>query len=204
MRRRGVWLAVSLVAMGLSAWSSDVRAEEGGTPAAGGERRERRRRFDPERMRQRFNERIKERLGATDDEWQVLQPRLTKVMELRRNANTGSMRMLFGRRGRRGRRGRGSDRAGASGAEARPAQGGRTQRPDRPQREPSEVRKKAGELSTTLEKKDATPDEIKAKLTALRTARDAARAELAKAQQQLREIVTQRQEAMLVLMGMLD
>lgn len=201
MRRRGVWLAVPLVAMGLADWAGVAQAQEGETKPQEGERRERRRRFDPERMRQMFNERIKERLSATDEEWQVLQPCLTKVMELRRNASTGSMRMLFGRRGRRGGRRGERGRGGQPGGEARPAE---ARRPQRPEREPSELRQKATALSETLEKKDASAEEIKAKLAALRKARDAARVELAKARKELREIVTQRQEAMLVLMGLLD
>src|SRR5262245_39765095 len=35
--------------------------------------------FDPAQFRQRFEERVKEQLGASDDEWKVIQPKLTKV-----------------------------------------------------------------------------------------------------------------------------
>ncbi len=48
------------------------------------------------------------------------------------------------------------------------------------------------------------PEEIKARLKALREAREAAKDELVKAKDKLREILTQRQEAQLVLYGFLD
>ena len=40
--------------------------------------------FDPAQMRQRMMERMKEQLGADDEAWKVIEPRLTKVMELNR------------------------------------------------------------------------------------------------------------------------
>jgi hypothetical protein len=60
------------------------------------------------------------------------------------------------------------------------------------------------ELATTLEDETATSEQIKAKLSAVRAAREAAAAELAKARESLREICSVRQEANLVLMGYLD
>jgi chromosome segregation ATPase len=59
-------------------------------------------------------------------------------------------------------------------------------------------------LQTLLEDKNATSDEIKAKLSVLRKAREAAKQELAQAQRELRELLTLRQEAMLVVMGLLE
>jgi len=35
--------------------------------------------FDPAQFRQRMDERMKEALGATDEEWKVLQPKIEKV-----------------------------------------------------------------------------------------------------------------------------
>jgi chromosome segregation ATPase len=66
------------------------------------------------------------------------------------------------------------------------------------------VSKASDALQTTLENTSATPEEIKAKLTALRTAREKARQELATAQKELREVLSLRQEAQMVLMGMLN
>ena len=60
------------------------------------------------------------------------------------------------------------------------------------------------DLTATLENKDASPDDIKAKLTALREAREKAKTELAAAQKELKDVLTQRQEATLVNMSMLE
>ena len=62
----------------------------------------------------------------------------------------------------------------------------------------------AAALQAVLDNKDSTPDDIKAKLTALRDAKTAAKADLTKAQTDLREVLTVRQEAVLVTMGYLD
>lgn len=60
------------------------------------------------------------------------------------------------------------------------------------------------ELQELLNNKEAKPEEIKAKLTALRAAKERVRQELTKAQKDLRQIMTLRQEAILVLNGLLD
>jgi hypothetical protein len=60
------------------------------------------------------------------------------------------------------------------------------------------------QLRTTLEKESASPEEIKTQLTAVRQAREKAKQDLAVAQQDLKKILTVRQEAMLVEMGQLD
>lgn len=141
---------------------------------------------DPGQMRQMMNDRIKEALGATDEEWQVIGPRLEKVSTLQREAAAGgSMRALFGVRGGRG---------GAGGQ----------QRPDAPERERSAVEQAMGDLQQVVDDESAAADQIKQKLTALREAREKAKQQLVKAQQELREVLTLRQEAQLVLFGMLD
>jgi hypothetical protein len=68
----------------------------------------------------------------------------------------------------------------------------------------TEVQQKSIELSELLRDKAAAADQIKARLAALRAAKDKARQELAAAQQNLRQILTLRQEALLVLNGLLD
>jgi hypothetical protein len=60
------------------------------------------------------------------------------------------------------------------------------------------------ELRTTLDNKESTPEQIKAKLDALRAARAKAREELTAAQNELREIASVRQEAVLVRDGVLE
>ena len=59
-------------------------------------------------------------------------------------------------------------------------------------------------LRKLLDNEDTTPEQIKAGLTALRAANEKVRQDLAKARQDLRQLMTVRQEAVLVLGGMLD
>jgi len=134
--------------------------------------------FDPAQFRERRLTQIKEQLGASDDEWKVLSPKIEKVM-------TAQM-AGFGGRGGGGNRGGNNADATAT---------------DRPQ---SPVAKAASDLRTTLNNKDASADDIKAKLAALREAREKVRADLQAAQKELKEVLTQRQEAVLVNMGMLE
>ncbi|MCL5278389.1 MAG: hypothetical protein M1376_00590 [Planctomycetes bacterium] len=151
--------------------------------------------FDPAQMRQRMAERMKEMLGADDQAWKVMEPRLMKVMELNRQANAGGRGMMFGMfgRGRGGPGGPGGD------------QGPQAERRGRgPQGEQTALEKAMTQLRTTLENQSATSEEIKTQLTAVRSAREKARQELAVAQQELKKILTLRQEAMLVEMGMLE
>lgn len=152
-----------------------------------GRNRQRGGNFDPAQMReQRMND-LKERLGATDDEWKVLQPKLTKVMDAQRE----SFGAMFGGRGGRG--GRGGDRGGDQAQNNRP-----NNMPE------SKLMKAQSELRTTLENKTAANADVQAKLKAYREARDKARADLQAAQKDLKEVCSVRQEAALVMAGMLE
>lgn len=139
--------------------------------------------FDREQMRQRMAQRLKEALGASDEEWTVIGPLLERVQTLSREAR-GGMASRFGRGGRFG------------GPRGRPGEPGA-------EREPSAVEKAAAELRAALEDQSTAAAQVKTKLTAYREAREQAREKLAKAQAELREVLTLRQEAQLVLMGML-
>jgi hypothetical protein len=66
------------------------------------------------------------------------------------------------------------------------------------------VEQKSRELRELLANKDAKAEEIKAKLTAFRSAKEQERQDLVKARQSLRQLMTIRQEALLVLNGLLD
>lgn len=151
--------------------------QRGGQPGAQGGQR-----FDPAQMRQMMEQRMKEQLGATDAEWATLGPRVMKVDQLNRQiSGTGRGGMFGGRRGPQG------DQQGAGqGAEM------------------TAVDKASQQLRTTLENTAATPDQIKKDLAALRAAKEKAKQELVVAQQDLRKTVNARQEAQLVLMGLLD
>lgn len=135
--------------------------------------------FDPAAMRQRFSDMIKEQMGASDDEWKVIQPKLDKVMTAQRDARGGGMGGMFRRRD-------GGDNNQSS------------------DRQRSAVEQAQTDLRTLLDNKESTADQISAKLTALREAREKAKTELVSAQKDLKEVLSQRQEAVLVMMGMLD
>lgn len=125
----------------------------------------------------RMAERMKSELGVSDEEWTVLQPKFEKVMTAQRQARMGG----FGRGGFGGGPG-----------------GGQNNNDDTP------VAKASQDLRTALENQSTSADDIKSKVTALREARKAAEADLKTAREDLRALLTQRQEASLVVMGILD
>ena len=177
---------LSLAQQGGGGQGGGRRGGQGGGPGGPGN-------FDPAQMRQRMAERMKEQLGVDDQAWKVMEPRLMKVMELNRQASAGGRGMMFGMFGRGGR-GPGGDQGGPQG----------DRRGRGPQGEQTALEKAMTQLRTTLENQSASPEEIKTQLTAVRQAREKAKQELAVAQQDLKKILTLRQEAMLVEMGMLE
>ena len=201
MQRKVITIGVvacvlALVIAGLSIAQPPARGGRQGGQAGPGQRGPGQRggQFDPAQMQQRMMERMKEQLGAYDDEWKIMGPRLTKVMELnRQTSGMGRGMMMFGGFGGRGGRPGDTSRGPGGGREPR----GQTNR----QLTPVETAMQA--LRTTLQDESASPEQIKNQLTALRAAREKALQNLAVAQQELRQILTMRQEAMLVLMGML-
>jgi peptidoglycan hydrolase CwlO-like protein len=130
--------------------------------------------WDPARMREGFLNQIKDEMKPSDEEWKVIQPKLEKVMDARREAGG------FGGRGGRGRGDSNSEEQRSSVDQAR------------------------DDLRKTVENKDASADEISKRLAALREAKEKAKASLTSAQKDLKEVLTQRQEAILVMWTMLD
>jgi Spy/CpxP family protein refolding chaperone len=160
MSRRILFLTVA--AGGLLAFSLAQAQQPGGRRGGG---------FDPAQMQERMLNAIKEQMGATDNEWSALKPKIEKVMTLQRET-----RPMMGGRGR--------------GGEGAPS--------------PSKVAQAQRELRTLLDNKSASDAEIGAKLMALRDARERARNELQAAQRDLKQGLTPRQEAVLVMAGLLD
>jgi len=173
-------LVVALAAVALSGVAlAQERGGRGGMRGGG---------FDRERFQQMIMERMREALGAGEEEWKVLGPRLEKVMALQRAMRTGGgMGMIFG--GRRGRRGGEEEERG---------------RPEQAEKEQTPLEKASESLQTALADESTPPAQIQDKLTAYRAAREKARQELDKAQEELRKVLSVRQEARLVLMGTLD
>jgi hypothetical protein len=145
--------------------------------------------FNPEQMRERMMERVREQMDVTDDaDWKLISERVNRVMEARREVGTGNnMGMMFGRRG-----GGGGERGGEDGNRRR-GPGGFGGEPSR----------EAEALQKAIEAK-ASSDELKSKMAAYREAQKAKREKLAKAQDDLRKVLTVRQEAAAVMMGLLE
>ncbi len=156
-------------------------AQQGGGGMGGG-----RGNFDPEQMRQRMMERYKEAFGVTDNgEWKIIEERINKVNEARREvgfAGFGGGMMGMGRRP-----GQGADQARAG--------------QDRQRRMGPEPDPAAAELQKAIEEK-ASNDVLKAKMTALRDSVKAKEAKLQAAQEDLRKVLSVRQEALALQMGL--
>jgi hypothetical protein len=178
-----ILLTLVLGALIFAGWSWNATAQE--EPRGRG-------RFDPAEMQQRMMDSFKQSLKATDEEWKVLEPKVQAVMTASREASRG--RGGFGgfgggRGGRGGQGGQGGERGG---------------RGDREATSDSPVSKAASELRTALEDEKTSKEDIQKKLATYRDTRAAARDALAKAQKELKELLTYRQEATLVLGGTLD
>src|SRR5205814_3579173 len=71
--------------------------------------------FDPAQMRERMMNRIKEQLGATDDEWKAISPKVEKVMTAQRESRGGGFGFGGGGFGGGGRGGGGGGGGAAGG-----------------------------------------------------------------------------------------
>lgn len=162
-----------------------ARAQQGGEGRRGN--------FDPEQMRQRMMERYKEVLEIkSDDEWKVIEPRIQKITEARREVGFGGggFRMFAGGPG-----GPGGRRGGGDGA-----QGDNQERRRNFGPQPSAA---AQDLQKALDAK-ASSETIKAKLAAYREERQQKQAKLDAAQDELKKVLNLKQEAAAVLAGLLD
>lgn len=146
-----------------------------------------------EEFRQKMAERLKTSLKVSDDEWAVIQPLIEKVTTKQRDA--GGSR--FGGGGPT--RGPGGTAGGGNPPPA--SSGGSSNDPNRPDRAGSAEREA---LRTALENESTSPETLKAKLTAVREVRKKSTAELAEAREELRKVLTIRQEATLVSYGILE
>jgi hypothetical protein len=137
-----------------------------------------------EDMQARMLSSLRERLEVPDDEeWKIISERLGKVMELRRTANAGGPFGGVGAFAGRGPQG-GSEKS-------RGPRGGR----------PASDSEMAA-LQSAL--RDKLPDaEIKSRLDRVRETRKQNETKLAKAQEDLRAVLSVRQEAFVVIFGLL-
>jgi hypothetical protein len=120
---------------------------------------------------------LQRELEPSEDEWKVIQPLLSEVLKLQ----FSQMRGLMGGMGPMGG-------MGARGGGPRPSSG---------QPEVDALRDAAAAPSTS-------PQDLKAKMIAVRDARKKNEEALRKAREELRNVLSLRQEAKLLLAGMLD
>jgi len=146
-------------------------------------------------FRQRMNDRLKTTLKASDDEWAVIQPLLERVETVQARTITAGRFGFGGRRGGGGGPGAGNGGANATGTPGPESQGNRPNRFSSPE---------ADALRAALDSEGTSSDEIKTRLQALRESRKKAAADLTQAREDLKKVLTFRQEAVLVEMGLLD
>lgn len=175
MKSINQWLALAgITALCLS--SNNLIAQD--APPGGGGQGGGRGNWDPAQMQQRMNEMVRERLEIKDDtEWKAIEPLVQKVNDLRREQLGGMGRGMTSGRSRGGDQGR-------------PRFGG----------EPT-----AEETAlTTAVEANASKEELKAKMEAFRKVRAAKEAELKAAQANLKKVLTTKQEAIALQMGLVQ
>jgi len=171
------------VAAGLCLGAGTLRAQE---TTGGGQGRQGRGNFDPAQFQQRMMDNVKERLAFTNDtEWAVVQPLVQKVMDARRAAMVG----MSGFGGRRSGNGgdtatRNSDQSNRRGAFNQPSP-------------------EAEALQKAIDS-NAPTEQIKAALEKQRAAHKDKEAKLVEAQENLRKVLTIRQEAQAALLGLVN
>ncbi|HTV63522.1 MAG TPA: hypothetical protein VMH30_13230 [Verrucomicrobiae bacterium] len=141
--------------------------------------------FDPAAFQQRMMDNIRDQLNFTNDtDWSAVQPLVQKVLDARREAGNGGMgRMMFRRRNNNGDEngGGGGRRGGFFGTPSPEAQA----------------------LQSALDN-NAPSDQIKDLLAKYEASQKAKQAALKAAQENLRAVLTPRQEAQATLLGLLD
>lgn len=145
--------------------------------------------FDPAQMRQQQAQQMKEELGASDEEWAVLQPKIEKVTSLQADAGGG----VAGIAGMLGRLGRGGGNRGNVMGALRGLTG-----------MSAEMSAALEALQTAMDNPNANDQLIKERLNAIRTLRAKAKVDLETARKDLIELLTQRQEAILFQRGLIE
>jgi hypothetical protein len=129
----------------------------------------------------RYMERLRQQLGASEEEWKVLEPKVDKLLQAQQELRAGVRGMGGGGFGG----GRGGFFGGNAGAQ-------------------SEVEQAAAELRDSARDPDVPARDTTIALKGYRSARDKARQRVADAERELKELLTQRQEAILLMNGLLE
>jgi hypothetical protein len=180
---RVITLCAVTAAMALSAGS--LLAQDNGNNNNGGQRRQRGGPggWDPAQMEQRIMERYQDQLGFTNDtEWDAVKPLVQKVMEARRDTLSGMGRGMFGGRNR-----------GGDSQDNNRSRGGFFGQPS----------PEADALQKAIDD-NAPSSQIKDLLAKYKASQEAKRAKLKAAQDDLRKVLTTKQEAEATLLGLLE
>jgi hypothetical protein len=130
-------------------------------------------------MLARWKQRLKQQLEATDEEWKVLEPLILKVVRARRDARLDPSQTL------------GGVRVGGGAVAAVPREG------------PSPVDEAEAALRELARDPEAARHDVARSLADYRRAREGARKRLDAAENELKAVLSQRQESVLILMGIL-
>src|SRR5579859_3095816 len=165
---------------GLSSASAQNNGGGGGGFGGGG-----RGNFNPAQFQQRMMDRIRQSLEFTNDtDWNAVQPLVQKVMDARFSMGGGGMRMFFGRN-------RGGDNGGDN-------NGGRPRGGPFGQSSPE-----ADALQTAIDN-NAPESQIKDLLVRYRASQEKKQAARKTAQENLKAVLSVKQEATAALMGLVD
>jgi hypothetical protein len=187
--------------------------QPGGGQPGGGTDAERQARFD--QMRKQVEDRMKVLLECSDDEYAVLKPRIEKLQQMQTGSDSRRVgyAMLMGGAANTTWRNRGTTAGDGQKADpaAKPADDAA-----KPAAQPAgrwspfgnqadtPAYTKAKELQAALESKEATPETVKSRLAELRAAKQQAKQEVVRSQEELRQLCSVRQEALLVMLGILE
>ncbi|QOV88850.1 hypothetical protein [Humisphaera borealis] len=125
---------------------------------------------------ERWLETVHEQIKPSEAEWDVLKPRVDKVIRLVREVNAG-----------------------------RESKGVREPRAEKiDDMATTDVHLKSKALNDALFDPFTSPSRVREHVAAYRAARESAKQNLLRAQEELRQLLTTRQEAILIIMGLLD
>ena len=182
MKLRNTLLLTGMAALLCAAPTAWAQNDNGGGGGGGGGRRGGN--FDPAEFQQRMMERIRDEMSVTNDtEWKVIEGRVQKVMDARREVGFGGgFGRMFGRRNRGGDDNGGGGRRGGFFGQPSPEQ---------------EALDKAVESN-------APADQLKGAMERYRASRKTKEATLEKAQAELKQILTVKQEAVALSLGLVN
>ena len=178
-------LAICGVAAALFLGAGNVSAQNGGGGGGGGGGN-----FDPAQMQQRIMDNAREQLGLTNDtDWNAIQPLVQKVMDARRDTMGGGMGRLLGR----GNRGGNNNNANANNNNNGGRRGGFGGTPS----------PEAEALQKAIDD-NAPTAQVKAALAKYHASQKDKQAKLVQAQENLRKVLTVKQEAQAALLGLVE